>query len=92
MKYDGEIAKAGFMALFEAAVVSAQTDDDEIFEKELREARRWGFCTYAIDSVIGFPHWYSGSSLPAREIVSSHIGDWDNSQFESMFDNENWGA
>ena len=85
MKYDGEIAKAGFMALFEAAVVSAQTDDDEVFEKELLEARRWGFCTYAIDSVIGSPRYVSESDL-------SDIGDWDNSQFESMFDNENWGA
>lgn len=85
MKYDGEIAKAGFMALFEAAVLSAQTDDDEIFEKELREARRWGFCSYAIDSVIGSPRWVSKSDL-------SDLENWDNSQFESMFDNENWGA
>ena len=85
MKYDGEIAKAGFMALFEAAILSAQTDSDEIFEKELLEARRWGFCTYAIDFVIGSPHCVSESDL-------SEVGDWELSQFESMFDNENWGA
>jgi len=85
MKYDGEIAKAGFMALLESAILAAQTDNDDIFEKELIEARRWGFCSYAIDSVIGSPRYVSKDDL-------SEVGDWDNSQFESMFNNENWGA